>query len=73
MKSEKDWMAESDFHSLTEAEKIKSDKQRHSAAIKAGKNVVEKRTQEVNAMKKVANKKMPMKKQVPKKQSKRRK
>ena len=62
MKEEKKYMAECDFRSLSEAEVIKGDKGRHSAALKAGNEMVKKKDQEVSMMKKVAKMKPRAKK-----------
>jgi hypothetical protein len=71
MDSNKDWEAKSDFYSLSEAEMIKSDKKRYSAALRAGKSVVKEKEQSVKEMKKVAMKKTP--KSSPKRSMKRKK
>jgi hypothetical protein len=73
MKENKKWEAECDFRTLSEAEAIKSDKQRHSTAIKVGSELVKKKYEEANAMKKVAMKKPAMKKTSPKRSMKRKK
>lgn len=70
--SDKDWEARSDFHSLSQAEEIKSDKKRYSKALKAGRSVLKDREDDIKAMKKVASKK-PAKKSAPKKSTKKRK
>ena len=62
MDSKKDWKAEGDFYSLSEAEAIMADKKRYSAALKVGKSVVKEKQETIKGMKRVANKKMPMKK-----------
>ena len=56
--SEKDWQAESDARTLTEAEVIKSDEKRMGAAQKAAKRIQEEEEIRATAMKKIAGAKM---------------
>ena len=53
-KSEADWKAESDAHTLAEAEVIKTDKSRNSAAKKAAKKIATDQNARAAAMNQVA-------------------
>ncbi len=52
--NEKRWQAESDAHTLAEAERIKEDKSRLDAAAEAAKRMAEEETERAKAMRKVA-------------------
>lgn len=56
MQSEKQWEAEYDVRTLTEAEAIKSDKSRLSRAKRAGTRMLREKKQEVSRIQKIAKK-----------------
>ncbi len=56
-----DWEAESDAHTLAQAEAIKADKRRMGRAAKAAKKLADEQAEKAKAMKKIARKSPPKK------------
>lgn len=67
---DKEWRAESDLHTLVEAEKIKSDKTRFNAASRKANKLAKEKEAEVKAVKKLVKPKKPKTKKVIKRTSK---
>lgn len=61
-KEDADWRAEDDARTLAQAEAIKADKKRMSAAAKKARAIAKERAQEAAAMKKIAAKSKARKK-----------
>lgn len=57
-KTEADWKAESDAHTLAEAEVIKADEKRHASAKEAGERLATEARKRAEAMERIANTKM---------------
>ena len=53
-KSEEEWQAESDAHTLAEAELIKGDEKRHGKAQEAAKRLADEAQERAFSMKKIA-------------------
>jgi len=58
---EKEWMAENDAHTLTEAEVIKADPERFKMAQEVAKKIAEDQKAKAEAMQRIANAKMEYK------------
>ena len=56
---DQDWRAESDAHTLAEAEEIKADQDRLTAAVEAGKKLSEESSKRASRMKVIANQLYP--------------